>query len=84
MPSLHVGAHWLFMLWIRREIRPLFVLAAVATFLTFIGSIITGWHYAVDGYVGIALAQLVYMVAVRLEKPSSAEEAAPAQDREEA
>ncbi len=68
MPSLHVGVHWMFMLWFHRHVRPLFIPAAAATFLTFLGSIITGWHYAIDGYVGIALGTLAFWVAIRLER----------------
>lgn len=68
MPSLHVGVHWMLMLWIRRYARPLFALAVIGTLLTFLGSIVTGWHYAVDGYVGIGLAQLSYWLANRTER----------------
>lgn len=73
MPSLHVGLHWLFMLWIRRYARPLFVPALLGVLLTFVGSIATGWHYAVDGYVGIALAQAVYWLSLRWDRPPSQE-----------
>ena len=72
MPSLHVGVHWLLMLWIRRYFRAFFAVAAVGTLLTFLGSIVTGWHYAVDGYVGIALASLCYWLANRSERPRTA------------
>ena len=68
MPSLHVGVHWMLMLWMRRYARPLFIPFAGATFLTFLGSIITGWHYAVDGYVGILLGQVSYWAALKLER----------------
>ena len=68
LPSLHVGAHWLLMLWCRRFARPLFLPALVGTLLTFLGSIVTGWHYAIDGYVGIALAQLSYWISLRTER----------------
>ena len=68
MPSLHVGVHWMLMLWIRRYARPLFAVAVIGTLLTFLGSIVTGWHYAVDGYVGIGLAQLSYWLANRTER----------------
>jgi hypothetical protein len=70
LPSLHVGAHWLLMLWCRRFARPLFVPALIGTLLTLLGSIVTGWHYAVDGYVGIALAQLSYWVSNLTERPA--------------
>lgn len=68
MPSLHVGVHWLLMLWIRRYARPFFVPAVIGTFLTFLGSIATGWHYAIDGYVGIGLGQLSFWLAHRTER----------------
>jgi hypothetical protein len=66
-PSLHVGAHWLFALWARRHARPMFAPLVVATALTFVASVATGWHYAVDGYVGMLLAWLVLAVADRIE-----------------
>jgi hypothetical protein len=68
MPSLHVGGHWLLMLWARRLARPLFMPAVVGTFLTFLGSLVTGWHYAVDGYIGIVLAQTAYWLALFFER----------------
>ncbi|HVS15677.1 MAG TPA: phosphatase PAP2 family protein [Thermoanaerobaculia bacterium] len=67
LPSLHVGAHFLFVLWARRFHRPLYALWAVGTLLTLFGSVVSGWHYAVDGYVGILVAWLSYVVARRLE-----------------
>ena len=75
-PSLHVGAHWLFALWARRHARPMFVPFAVATALTFVASVATGWHYAVDGYAGLLLAWLVVTVADRLE-PAPRDEKGP-------
>ncbi len=68
MPSLHVGGHWLLMLWARRLARPLFMPAVVGMFLTFLGSLVTGWHYAVDGYIGIVLAQSAYWLALFFER----------------
>lgn len=67
LPSLHVAGHWLLMLWTRRLARPLFVPAALATALTFLGSLATGWHYALDGYAGVALAQGAYWLSCRDE-----------------
>ncbi len=63
MPSLHVGAHFLFFLWARRRARPLILPFALATVFTFAGSLLSGWHYAVDGYVGMLLAWFCYRVA---------------------
>lgn len=60
MPSLHVGINGLLLLWCFRRARPLTALSLVALILTFLGSVVTGWHYAVDAYVGFALAALSY------------------------
>ena len=68
MPSLHVGAHALFAFWSWRHARPLALVFILATFLTFVGSLVTGWHYAVDGYAGILLAFASYRLAFALER----------------
>lgn len=67
MPSLHVGVHALFAFWTRRYARPLWIVFLVSTLLTLLGSVLTGWHYAVDGYVGIALAYACFRLANRFE-----------------
>jgi hypothetical protein len=67
LPSLHVGGHWLLMLWARRAAPALFLPSLAATVLTFVGSVVTGWHYAVDGYAGVLLAQGAYWAAWRWE-----------------
>lgn len=79
MPSLHVGAHALFFFWTRRHERWLMVPSAVATALTFLGSIVTGWHYAVDGYVGLLLAWFAVWLADRVDPvPADPAEVQPA------
>ncbi|HQR66533.1 MAG TPA: phosphatase PAP2 family protein [Thermoanaerobaculia bacterium] len=65
MPSLHVAAHAFLALFARKRSRPLFVLFAAATALTFYGSLVTGWHYAVDGYAGLLLAFLCWRAGER-------------------
>lgn len=72
MPSLHVGAHFLFFLWARRYERRLALLLALATGLTLFASVLTGWHYAVDGYAGMLLAWICYRLALRFEPPEPA------------
>jgi hypothetical protein len=67
MPSLHVGAHFLCALWTWRHARRLFLPCALATGLTFFGSLVTGWHYAVDGYAGLLLAWAAVALADRWE-----------------
>ena len=77
LPSLHVGVHAFFALFCYRYVRPLAVVFLSATLLTFIGSVLTGWHYAVDGYVGIALAFLSFWIADRLEGRRPGDEPEP-------
>ena len=80
LPSLHVGAHWLFALWARRHARPMFLPLAAATALTLVASVATGWHYAVDGYAGMLLAWLVLAVADRVEPIPAPDPAKPVSD----
>jgi hypothetical protein len=83
LPSLHVGAHVLFALWARRHARRLFLPFAAAAGLTFLASVATGWHYAVDGYLGALLAVAALRLAERFEpvaedEPSTASAAGSA------
>ena len=52
MPSLHVGAQAFFMFFARRRSKALFVVFAALTALTLFTSVVSGWHYAIDGYAG--------------------------------
>ncbi len=63
MPSLHVAMVFLFALvgW-RSGLVPGIVLTAYAVVI-FIGSVHLGWHYAIDGYVGIAGTWLIWKFA---------------------
>ncbi len=63
MPSLHVAMVFLFALvgW-RSGTVPGIVLTAYAVVI-FIGSVHLGWHYAIDGYVGIAGTWLIWKFA---------------------
>lgn len=72
MPSLHVGAHALFAAWSWRHARPLAPLFLLATLLTFLGSLVTGWHYALDGYAGVLLAAASYRLALLCERDEAA------------
>jgi len=72
MPSLHVGAYVLFALWARRHARRWFVPLLVASGMIFLGSLATGWHYAVDGYAGALLGWLALAVADRWEPVGAA------------
>jgi hypothetical protein len=64
-PSLHVGFQVLAFLWMRRLTRWGTLFGVLAVF-TFIGSVITGWHYVVDGIAGGLLAWASYAAAQRI------------------
>lgn len=69
-PSLHVAFQTYVFLWMRRlwtSGEVLFALFAVAIFL---GSMITGWHYLIDGIAGFALALACFMISARAAKLS--------------
>ena len=66
MPSMHCATAL-----IRTRIayvhnRKLGHASAVATALIFIGSIVLGWHYALDGIAGLALGFALWWLAGRL------------------
>jgi hypothetical protein len=65
-PSLHVGFQMLVFLWMRRVWRAGQVIFLVFVVAILIGSVVTGWHYLIDGIAGIALASLCYwLFAIR-------------------
>jgi PAP2 superfamily protein len=64
-PSLHVGLQMFIFLWMRRLWLSAQVLFGILTLLILLGSMITGWHYLIDGVAGIALASICYAVAAR-------------------
>jgi hypothetical protein len=72
LPSLHVGVLALFAIaawpW-----RPIAIALWTLTAITFLGSMALGWHYAVDGYAGAALAWFAWWLACRLvrEEPGT-------------
>jgi hypothetical protein len=62
-PSLHVATQVLVAIWMHRWWRPGAILFTLTAFFVFIGSMITGWHYLIDGIAGIALAWGSYAAA---------------------
>jgi hypothetical protein len=65
-PSLHVGFQMLAFLWMRRVWRGGEVIFGLFVVAILIGSLVTGWHYLIDGIAGIALAWLCYCAAIRI------------------
>jgi membrane-associated phospholipid phosphatase len=69
MPSMHVAiAVWMAIVVWRRS-RPLGVLLAAYAVLIQVGSVVLGWHYAIDGYAGAAIAWLAWSASSRLIEP---------------
>lgn len=63
MPSLHVAMVFLFALVGWRSGRVAGIVLTVYAVIIFIGSVHLGWHYAIDGYLGIAGAWLIWKFA---------------------
>jgi len=71
LPSLHVGFYALMLFWSRRYDRRLYLPFVVATAVIFFGSLVTAWHYAVDGYVALGLAWMSTRLADRWQPAAS-------------
>ena len=65
-PSIHVATATLIAIYANCINRVFGVLAWTFFASILIGSVLLGWHYAVDGYAGIALAYLFWKIAGRL------------------
>lgn len=59
-PSMHVATATLFVLAARRVGRPLYLASLAFWATTLLGSIVLGWHYAVDGYAGTLIAMVIW------------------------
>ena len=64
-PSMHVAFQTFVFLWMRRLWISGQVLFGVFTLIIFLGSMITGWHYLIDGVAGIFLALFFYWIFAR-------------------
>jgi PAP2 superfamily. len=69
-PSLHVAFQTLVFLWMRRVWRAGEMLFAIFTAVIFVGSVVTGWHYLVDGLAGFALAWACFALSFRAHRMS--------------
>jgi hypothetical protein len=65
-PSLHVAFQVQAFLWMRRLTKWGGMVFGIFAVFIFIGSIVTGWHYMIDGIAGAALAWLCYAAAQRV------------------
>jgi hypothetical protein len=65
-PSLHVGFQTLFALYLGRLSRRLSLFGWLLAALTFLGSVLTGWHYLIDSVAGVLMAAACFIVFERL------------------
>jgi hypothetical protein len=64
-PSLHVAFQTYVFLWMRRLWTSGEVLFGIFAAAIFLGSMITGWHYLIDGLAGLALGLVCWWVSWR-------------------
>jgi hypothetical protein len=64
-PSLHVAFQTFVFIWMRRLWISGQVLFGLFALLILIGSMITGWHYLLDGLAGIVMAIICYAIPAR-------------------
>ncbi|EFK08352.1 PAP2 family protein [delta proteobacterium NaphS2] len=91
-PSLHVGVVVLFALFLSKVRRFLCILMWIYAVIVQIGSVVLGWHYAIDGYFAAMLAFILYRAftndlahryPVASQKGRTACDAEPPKDRVE-
>ncbi|WP_313804959.1 phosphatase PAP2 family protein [Sphingobium sp.] len=63
MPSIHVHTAFLFALWASKVSRLAGVVFGSFCAVIMIGSVLTGYHYAVDGYVAIGMTVLLWWLS---------------------
>lgn len=73
-PSLHVGFQTLLALYLGRLSRLVGRASWLLVTITFLGSILTGWHYLIDAVAGFVLAFLAFMVMERVVLPRRSED----------
>jgi membrane-associated phospholipid phosphatase len=62
-PSMHNASTLLFALATWKRSRGLGIAYGIYTVIILVGSVHLGWHYAVDGYAGLALAGLCWWLS---------------------
>jgi len=65
-PSLHVAFQMFAFLWMRRLWIYGEIVFGIFAFVILIGSVVTGWHYLIDGIAGIVMAVVCYAAAASM------------------
>lgn len=78
-PSMHVATATLFVMAARRLGRVLLVASIAFWVVTMIGSVLLGWHYAVDGYAAAAIALVAWRIAGNYGRRTAREGSAPSE-----
>jgi membrane-associated phospholipid phosphatase len=79
-PSLHVAFQTLFALYLGRLSRHLAFFGWLLVALTFLGSVLTGWHYLIDSIAGALIAAACFIAFERMLLRPERFGAAPAPD----
>lgn len=69
-PSMHVGSSVLMAIFAFRWHHLAGIVMSIFAMAMMIGSVLLGWHYAVDGYAGALVAGLCWWVAGRVVRPA--------------
>lgn len=72
MPSVHVAMAVLNAWFLTSLNRGLGVAGWAFAAIILFGSIYSGWHYAIDGYVSAVIASAIWLVCARFERPAQA------------
>jgi len=81
MPSLHVGMVSLTAYWLGRSVPWTLYLAVPWVLMVWMSTVALGWHYALDGLGGIALAAVCIPITHLLMRPLKLEDEVPRRDR---
>jgi PAP2 superfamily protein len=67
-PSLHVAFQTFVFLWMRRLWIYGEIVFGIFTLVILLGSVVTGWHYLIDGIAGIAMAIACYLAGAAMSR----------------
>ena len=81
-PSLHVAFQTYVFFWMRRLWTSGEVLFGIFAVAIFLGSMITGWHYLIDGIAGLVMAYVCYRACFPRHAGAAAEDDARGRARE--